>query len=166
MIAPFEDYDSRQCFEEGYRQNVYSSRLLIGRASYLRGGFCFRLPAPGRRRNRTSAKGLSYRTLGKTGLKVTSVGFGCMVTSDASVIDARGGHGHQLLRYLPQLPARKQRAAGGHRPQRQAAEHCVFPARPMAATKQAALQELDTSLSELGTDHLDIWYLHVKDSPE
>ncbi len=25
--------------------------------------------------------------LGKTGLKVTSVGFGCMITSDASVIE-------------------------------------------------------------------------------
>src|SRR5208337_3660781 len=34
-----------------------------------------------------SAKGLSYRVLGKTGFKVTSVGFGCMVTSDASVIE-------------------------------------------------------------------------------
>ena len=34
-----------------------------------------------------STKGLSYRVLGKTGFKVTSVGFGCMVTSDASVIE-------------------------------------------------------------------------------
>jgi predicted aldo/keto reductase-like oxidoreductase len=32
-------------------------------------------------------------------------------------------------------------------------------------TKESALQELDKSLSELGTDHLDIWYLHQKDSP-
>src|SRR5208283_6189897 len=32
-------------------------------------------------------------------------------------------------------------------------------------TKESALQELDTSLSELGTDHLDIWYLHMKNSP-
>ena len=31
--------------------------------------------------------GLRYRVLGKTGLKVTTVGFGCMVTSDASVIE-------------------------------------------------------------------------------
>ncbi len=29
---------------------------------------------------------LTYRTLGKTGLKVTSLGFGCMTTSDPSVI--------------------------------------------------------------------------------
>jgi len=29
---------------------------------------------------------LEYRTLGRTGLKVTTVGFGCMITSDPSVI--------------------------------------------------------------------------------
>ena len=29
---------------------------------------------------------LAYRTLGKTGLKVTSLSFGCMTTSDPSVI--------------------------------------------------------------------------------
>ena len=28
----------------------------------------------------------AYRVLGKTGLKVTPVGFGCMITSDPSVI--------------------------------------------------------------------------------
>jgi len=28
-----------------------------------------------------------YRVLGKTGLKVTTVGFGCMITSDGSVIE-------------------------------------------------------------------------------
>ena len=30
---------------------------------------------------------LTYRTLGNTGLKVTSLSFGCMTTSDASVIE-------------------------------------------------------------------------------
>src|SRR5215475_7064883 len=28
-----------------------------------------------------------YKTLGKTGLKVTTVGFGCMITSDGSVVE-------------------------------------------------------------------------------
>ena len=32
-------------------------------------------------------------------------------------------------------------------------------------TKEAALADLDTSLRELGTDHLDIWYLHAKTKP-
>jgi len=30
---------------------------------------------------------LEYRTLGRTGLKVTTVGMGCMITSDPSVIE-------------------------------------------------------------------------------
>ena len=30
---------------------------------------------------------LTYRDLGKTGLKPTSVGFGCMITSDQSVVE-------------------------------------------------------------------------------
>ncbi|MCX6629423.1 MAG: hypothetical protein NTW28_17535, partial [Candidatus Solibacter sp.] len=28
----------------------------------------------------------AFRTLGKTGIKVSTVGFGCMITSDASVV--------------------------------------------------------------------------------
>ena len=40
-----------------------------------------------RPRFRRLPRGLRYRTLGKTGLKVTAVGFGCMITSDASVIE-------------------------------------------------------------------------------
>ena len=34
-----------------------------------------------------SSPQLTYRILGKTGLKVTTVGFGCMITSDGSVIE-------------------------------------------------------------------------------
>ena len=40
------------------------------------------LAAPAQRANE-----IRYRTLGKTGLKVSSVGFGCMITSDPSVIE-------------------------------------------------------------------------------
>ena len=34
-----------------------------------------------------SAPVFRYKTLGKTGLKVTTVGFGCMITSDGSVVE-------------------------------------------------------------------------------
>ena len=34
-----------------------------------------------------------------------------------------------------------------------------------APDKDAALKDLDTSLTELGTDYVDIWYLHAKNSP-
>src|SRR5215831_16639305 len=35
----------------------------------------------------SSGPAFQYRTLGKTGLKVTTVGFGCMITSDGSVVE-------------------------------------------------------------------------------
>jgi hypothetical protein len=35
----------------------------------------------------SSGPELRYKILGKTGLKVTAVGFGCMITSDSSVIE-------------------------------------------------------------------------------
>ncbi|HMD86932.1 MAG TPA: aldo/keto reductase [Terriglobia bacterium] len=111
-----------------------------------------------------SAKGLSYRTLGKTGLRVTSVGFGCMVTSDASVIARAADLG---INYFDtcrgyQHGNNERLVATGLKGKRQ---NIILSSKTDGATKQAALQELDTSLSELGTDHLDIWYLHMKDSP-
>ncbi len=41
------------------------------------------LPAPGGQAKQEPVK-LTYRTLGKTGLKVTSLSFGCMTTSGSS----------------------------------------------------------------------------------
>jgi predicted aldo/keto reductase-like oxidoreductase len=41
----------------------------------------------------------------------------------------------------------------------------VISSKSTARTKDEALAHLDTSLKELGTDRLDIWYLHGKSSP-
>jgi aryl-alcohol dehydrogenase-like predicted oxidoreductase len=104
---------------------------------------------------------LRYRTLGKTGLKVTELGFGCMITSDASVIEkaadlginyfdtARGYQGGNNERMVGA-------ALKGKR------KNLVLSTKTHAGTKDAAMKELETSLRELGTDYLDIWYLHAK----
>jgi hypothetical protein len=112
-----------------------------------------------------SSKGLSYRTLGKTGLKVTSVGFGCMITSDASVIARAADMG---INYFDtcrsyQHGNNERLVATGLQGKRQS---IWLSSKTDGTTKQAALQELDTSLRELATDHLDIWYLHMKDTPD
>jgi aryl-alcohol dehydrogenase-like predicted oxidoreductase len=112
----------------------------------------------------SSAPGLSYRTLGKTGLKVTSVGFGCMVTSDASVIARAADVG---INYFDtcrsyQHGNNERLVATGLKGKRQSV---WLSSKTDGNTKEAALKELDTSLSELATDHLDIWYLHGKDHP-
>jgi predicted aldo/keto reductase-like oxidoreductase len=100
-----------------------------------------------------------YRTLGRTGLKVTTVGFGCMLTSDPSVIEraveaginyfdtARGYQGGNNERMVGA-------ALKSHRKQ------VYISTKTHGSGKQAALADLETSLRELGTDYVDIWYLH------
>ena len=108
---------------------------------------------------------LDYRILGKTGLKLTTVGFGCMITSDPSVITraadlginyfdtARGyGHGNNERMVGAALAAKRRQV--------------VISTKSGAGDKEKLLKDLDTSLSELKTDYVDIWYLHGKDRPE
>jgi aryl-alcohol dehydrogenase-like predicted oxidoreductase len=108
---------------------------------------------------------LRHRVLGKTGLKVTTVGFGCMITSDPSVI-TRGlemginyfdtARGYQNGNNERMVGA----ALKGHR------DSIILSSKSHAKTAAEATAELETSLKELGTDHLDIWYIHAKDKPE
>ncbi|MGC1423559.1 MAG: aldo/keto reductase [Terracidiphilus sp.] len=107
---------------------------------------------------------LTYRTLGNTGLKVTSVGFGCMITSDPSVIEraadiginyfdtARGyQHGNNERMVGAALGARR--------------KNLILSTKSPTDNKAGLLKDLDTSLAELKTDYVDIWYLHAKDTP-
>jgi uncharacterized protein len=108
---------------------------------------------------------LSYAVLGKTGLKVTRVGFGCMITSDASVVTRALDMG---ITYFD--TARGYQSGNNERMVGAALgagrKNIVLSSKSHGATKAAALAELDTSLKELGTDHLDIWYMHNKVKPE
>ena len=107
---------------------------------------------------------LAYKTLGRTGLKVTTVGFGCMITSDASVIEravdlgincfdtARGyQHGNNERMVGAALGAKRKQV--------------VLSTKTHALDKAGMLQDLDQSLHELNTDYIDIWYLHGRSSP-
>ena len=99
---------------------------------------------------------LDHRTLGKTGLKVTTVGFGCMITSDPSVITraadlginyfdtARGyQHGNNERMVGAALGAKRKQV--------------VISTKSEAVDKEKLLKDLDTSLVELKTDYVDIW---------
>jgi uncharacterized protein len=106
-----------------------------------------------------------YRTIGKTGLKPTAVGFGCMITSDQTVIErgadigityfdtARGYQGGNNERMVGAALKGKRNSI-------------ILSSKTSSPTKERALADLDTSLRELATDHLDIWYLHAKTKPE
>ena len=75
-------------------------------------------PSPAPPQAQPATGELTYRTLGKTGLKVTTVGYGCMITSDPDRDYPRGRYGHHVLRYIPPLPGRTKRAHGGSGPGR------------------------------------------------
>jgi uncharacterized protein len=104
----------------------------------------------------------AYRTLGKTGLKVSSVGFGCMVTADPTVIERAVDSG---ITYFDTarvyMGGNNERMVGtALKPHR---KNLVISTKTQGKTKEAALKDLDTSLKELQTDYVDIWYLHAKD---
>ena len=109
----------------------------------------------------TSAPKLQYRTLGKTGLKVTTVGFGCMITSDGSVIERAADLG---ITYFD--TARSYQGGNNERmvgvALKKKRKDIVLSSKTAARTREEALQHIDKSLQELGTDYLDIWYLHGK----
>ena len=108
-------------------------------------------------------QGFRYRTLGKTGLKVTEVGFGCMITSDASVIEKAAELGvncFDTARSYQQ--GNNERMVGAALKSRR--KNVVLTSKTGARTKDAALADLDKSLSELGTDYLDVWHMHGRSS--
>jgi hypothetical protein len=85
-----------------------------------------------------------------------------MVTSDASVIeraadlginyfDTARGYQHGNNERMVGAALKKKR------------KDLVLSSKSGARTKDAALSDLDTTLRELGTDFLDIWYLHGRD---
>jgi hypothetical protein len=108
---------------------------------------------------------LDYRTLGLTGLKVTTVGMGCMITSDPSVISraadlginyfdtARGySHGNNERMVAAALGARRKQV--------------IVSTKSHASNKDELQKHLETSLRELNTDYIDIWFLHGRSSPD
>jgi uncharacterized protein len=45
-------------------------------------------------------------------------------------------------------------------------KNLIISTKTMSKTKDEALQHIDASLKELGTDYVDIWHLHLKSKPE
>jgi predicted aldo/keto reductase-like oxidoreductase len=123
------------------------------------------LPAAAGARTPKSTVPLRYRRLGKTGLRVTELGCGCEAVSDHTVLQhaadlginffdtARayeGGNNERVLKAA--LRARR--------------KDLVVASRSYATDARTVKDHLDTSLKEIGTDYLDIWYFGNKSSPE
>jgi hypothetical protein len=88
-----------------------------------------------------------------------------MITSDPSVIERAADLG---INYFDTARGyqhgNNERMVGAALKRKR--QDIVLSSKTPSGSKQAALDDLDTSLRELGTDHLDIWYLHGKDKPQ
>ena len=108
---------------------------------------------------------ITYRVLGKTGLKVSTVGYGCMITSDPTVITRAVDMGINYFDtsrgYQSGQNERMVGAALGAK-----RKDIFLSSKCDQKTGAGILAELDTSLKELQTDHLDVWLLHGKDTAE
>lgn len=128
------------------------------------------LPAAG---SLAAEPSVRYARLGKTDLKVTRFVFGSMITSDPTVIeraydmgincfttsrDYQKGNNERLLGSA--LKGKRNRVV-------LCTESIDMMWRPKTEkeTREYVLDNLDTSLKELQTDYVDLFFLHHKDEP-
>lgn len=104
-----------------------------------------------------------YRTLGKTGLKPSGVGFGIGFVPITDVVaraidmgvnyfDTSRDYGDSEKIFSGVIKGRKR-------------DSIIIATKSPSRKKDAILKDLDTSLQALGTDYVDIWHLHARDNP-
>jgi predicted aldo/keto reductase-like oxidoreductase len=105
-----------------------------------------------------------YRILGRTGLKVTELGFGSEAVSDISVFERALDAGINFFDSARSYQnGNAERALGAAL--RGKRNQVILCTRSYADNARQIALDLDDSLKALGTDHVDIWYLGQKDSP-
>lgn len=109
--------------------------------------------------------GVGYRTLGKTGLKVSGVGCGVGITPDPAVIsraidlgvnyfDTARGYGEGNSERITGAALKGKR------------DKVILATKTDGRTKTEILRDMDASLKALNLDEVDIWHLHSRDTPD
>lgn len=107
---------------------------------------------------------MPFRTLGKTGMRVSVLGFGCMTTSDPTVIEQAADAGINFFDTARGYQSgNNERMVGAALKSRR--NKLYICSKTPGKTKAEVLANLDTTLSELQTDHIDVWYLHSRSKP-
>jgi aryl-alcohol dehydrogenase-like predicted oxidoreductase len=136
------------------------------RRSFLKAGLC--VPAarlvPGRPgATLQTAPAVAYRTLGKSGLKVSTVGFGCGFNPKPDVIARAIDLGVNYFDTARNYGDSERILGGALQGKR---DKVLISTKTGGNTREEILKQVATSLQMLNTDHVDVLLLHAKDSPE
>jgi uncharacterized protein len=109
--------------------------------------------------------GAAYRTLGKTGLKVTGVGCGVGLIPDPAILVRAADLGVNYFDTARTYEKGKSEEITGAALQSRR-NKIILASKADGMTKAEVLKEMDESLKALRTDHVDIWHLHGRDTPD
>ena len=102
-----------------------------------------------------------YRTLGRTGLRITIVSFGAMLTPEAEVMRVAFEHGINYVdtarRYMG---GRNEEIVGQALKGLRDKVYLATKISPSSKTKNDMFRDVETSLKALGTDYVDVIQLH------
>jgi aryl-alcohol dehydrogenase-like predicted oxidoreductase len=102
-----------------------------------------------------------YRTLGRTGLKITIVSFGAMLTPEPEVIRVAFEHG---INYVDTarvyMGGRNEEIVGRALKGLRDKVYVATKTRPSSQSQAAIFRDVENSLRALGTDHIDVIQLH------
>lgn len=102
-----------------------------------------------------------YRTLGRTGLKITVVSFGAMLTPEHEVMRAAFDLGVNYVdtarRYMN---GRNEEIVGKAIKGIRDKLYIATKTKPSSGTKREIFEDVETSLSKLKTDHVDVIQMH------
>ncbi len=142
-------------------------RLNHSRREFLQAGIA--LPAAGLVSSTDLSSALQsspevrYRTLGKTGLKVSGVGYGIGFVPIPEVVARALDMGVNYFD-TARVYGDSEKILSGVIKGRQR-NKIVIASKSGSTKKNEILKDLDTSLQMLGTDYVDIWHLHGRDNP-
>jgi len=104
---------------------------------------------------------VQYRTMGNTGLKVSSVGYGIGFNPVPEVVARAIDMGVNYFDTARSYGDSEMIFAGVIKGKR---DKIHIATKSSSRTKEAILKDIDTSLATLGTDYVDIWHLHGLDT--
>jgi uncharacterized protein len=112
-----------------------------------------------------SAGEMGYRTLGRTGLKVTGVGCGVGLIPDPAILVRTADLGVNYFDTARTYEKGKSEEITGAA-LKSKRNKIILASKADGMTKAEVLKEMDESLKALRTDHVDIWHLHGRDTPD